>query len=138
MKSLRLLLLAPLLMAFQCEDDIDIQEDLLSDSGIYAGWELVNQSINGLSDMLPAPDMTLEFYPDTNRQDRQGQFNLEEQTESTQGIFILDLTLKTITFKREDKADIVYEYILNSEKDYLTFSFTESHAQFEQGWRKIY
>jgi hypothetical protein len=125
-------------MAFQCEDDINFEEDLLFDSGIYAAWELQDQTVNGVTDLMPPPQMILEFYPDSNVQDNRGEYNLEEPSANTIGIFIMDQTRETITFKREGREDIIYGYILNPAKDYITFTFTESDAQFEQGWRKQY
>ena len=136
MKMLRIFLFAPLLMAFQCEEDVDFEQDSLFESGIYGGWELISQTVNGVTDMTPPPEMILEFYPDNNIQDDRGEYNLEEPSNSTIGIFIMNETLQSITFKRDGKDDIIYGYSINSTKDYLTFTFTESNAQFEQGWRK--
>lgn len=136
MKWLRKLLLVPLLMAFQCDDEINAEEDLLFESGIYAGWELTSQSIDGISDLTPLPETLLEFYPDNNIQDNRGEYNLEELSANIVGVFIMDQTEQTITFKREGISDIIYDYTINSDKDFITFSFTESDAQFEQGWTK--
>ncbi|MDT0608321.1 hypothetical protein [Croceitalea rosinachiae] len=136
MKWLRKLLLVPLLMAFQCDDEINAEEDLLFESGIYAGWQLTSQSIDGISDLTPLPETLLEFYPDNNTQDNRGEYNLEELSANIVGVFIMDQTEQTITFKREGSSDVIYDYTINSDKDFITFSFTESDAQFEQGWTK--
>lgn len=88
--------------------------------------------------MTPSSEMILEFYPDSNTQDNRGEYNLEEPSANTVGIFIMDETEQTITFKREGREDIVYGYIMNPAKDFITFTFTESNAQFEQGWEKRY
>lgn len=138
MKTLRLLLFTPLLMAFQCDKEINAEEDLLFETGIYAGWELDSQTVNGVTDLTPPPEMFLEFYPDDNTQDNKGGYDLEEPSAYTGGIFIMDQTEQTITFKREGKEDLIYGYIIDPAKDYVTFIFTESNAQFEQGWRKRY
>jgi hypothetical protein len=138
MKVLRLFLFAALLMAFQCEDEVNVQEDLLFESGIYGGWELASQTVNGVTDMMPLPEMILEFYPDGNTQDNRGEYNLEEPFANTVGVFIMDQIEQTIAFKREGKEDIVYGYIIHPDKDFITFTFVESNAQFEQGWRKKY
>ncbi len=138
MKFVRLLLFAPLLMAFQCDEEINAEEDLLIDTGIYAGWALTSETVNGVTIMTPTPEMILEFYPDKNTQDNRGSYNMEEPSANTIGTFIMDQTEQTITFKREGKKDIVYNYLINSEKDFITFRFIESDALFENGWRKIY
>ncbi len=103
---------------------------------MYGGWELSSQTVNGITDMTPPPEMILEFYPDNNIQDDRGEYNLEEPSNSTIGIFIMNETQQVITFKRDGKDDIIYGYSINPAKDYITFTFTESNAQFEQGWRK--
>jgi len=125
-------------MAFQCDKEINAEEDLLFESGIYAGWELHSQTVNGVTDLTPPPEMILEFYPDDNTQDNKGEYNLEEPSANTIGIFIMDQTEQTITFKREGREDLIYSYIINPAKDLITFTFTESNAQFEQEWGKRY
>lgn len=138
MKNLKLLLFTPLLMAFQCEEDVNIEQDALFESGIYGGWVFSDQTINGISDMIPPPEMILEFSPDDNIQDDRGAYNLEETANNTVGIFIMNEAQQVITFKREGKDDIIFGYAISPTKDYITFTFTESDAQFEQGWRKSY
>lgn len=125
-------------MAFQCEDDVNFEQDSLFESGIYGGWELSSQTVNGVTDMTPPPEMILEFYPDKNIQDDRGEYNLEEPFDSAIGIFIMNETQQSITFKRDGKDDIVYGYTINSAKDHISFTFTESNAEFEQGWRKSF
>ncbi len=136
MRKLKLLLFAPLLMAFQCEEDVNLEQDALFESGIYGGWELSEQTVNGITDMIPPPEMILEFYPDKNIQDDRGEYNLEETSNNTVGTFIMNEAEQAITFKRQGKDDIIYGYAINPTKDYITFTFTDSNAQFEQGWRK--
>lgn len=138
MKTLRILLFVPLLMAFQCEDDLNIEEDLLFESGIYGGWELSSQTINGISDMMPLPEVILEFYADNNTLDNRGEYNLEEPSVNTVGVFIMDQLEQSITLQKEGGADIIYGYIINPSKDRIRFSFTENNTQVEQGWQKIY
>ena len=138
MRTIRLLLFAPLLMAFQCEDEIDVEEDSLFDTGIYAGWVLDSQTINGVTELTPLPEMILEFYPDNNAQDNKGEYNLEEPSSNTIGIFVMDMTEQKIIFEREGRDNIIYGYSINAAKDYIIFTFSESDAQFEQGWRRLY
>ena len=123
-------------MGFQCDDEINAEEDLLFETGIFATWQLTSQTINGIGELTPLPETFLEFYPDSNTQDNRGEYNLEEPMSNTVGEFIMDLTESTITFKRAGGSDISYAYVMNSSKDLITFTFTESDAQFEQEWTK--
>jgi hypothetical protein len=125
-------------MAFQCDDEINIEQDSLFDSGIFGGWELSSQTINGITDLTPPLEMILEFYPDKNIRDNRGEYNLEEPFNNTIGIFIMNEEQQTITFKDEDIDDIIYGYSIDPAKDNITFTFTESNAQFEQVWQKKY
>jgi hypothetical protein len=125
-------------MAFQCDDEINIEQDSLFDSGIFGGWELSSQTINGITDLTPPLEMILEFYPDKNIRDNRGEYNLEEPFNNTIGIFIMNEEQQTITFKDEDIDDIIYGYSIDPTKDNITFTFTESNAQFEQVWQKKY
>lgn len=125
-------------MAFQCDDEINIEQDTLFESGIYGGWELSSQTINGITDLTPPLEMILEFYPDKNIRDNRGEYNLEEPFNNTIGIFIMNEEQQTITFKDEDIDDIIYGYSIDPTKDNITFTFTESNAQFEQVWQKKY
>lgn len=138
MKIFRILLCAPLLMAFQCDDEPNIEEDMLFESGIYGGWELASQTIDGTLDMTPLSEVILEFYPDADTQDNKGEYNLEEPSANTIGVFIMDELEQSITLQKEGAADIVYSYEITTSEGHITLTFTENNTQVEQGWQKIY
>ena len=74
MKMLRILLIAPLLMAFQCDEDEQLREDELDGTGIYGRWELDSEFIGNISDLLPKCCRFYEFFPDDNPEDQSGLF----------------------------------------------------------------
>jgi hypothetical protein len=126
-------------MAFQCEDNEPAtMDDALLETGIYAAWQLNSQTINGVTLMTPPPEMILEFYPDENREDSRGDFDLEESSSVTYGVFIMDQEKGVITFKRDGKDDLVWDYSISQAKDYITFTYQEGESLMEEGWHKIY
>lgn len=138
MKTLRLLLLAPLLMACPGEDEINIEEDLLFETGIYGGWKLESQTTDGIADNLEMDEIFLEFYPDKNIQDNIGEYELEEPNKNTVGNFVLNESDLAIILLTEGQTDINYDYLINSANTYLTLSFTKNDMNIKQDWRKVY
>ena len=140
MKRFRLLMLAPLLMAFQCGDDefINIEEDLLYESGIFGTWQLSNQTIDGVTALTPTPEIILEFYADSNLDDATGDYNREEPSANIIGVFIVDRLEETITFRQSNKSDIIYGFTINENKDLMTFTYTEGDSQIEEEWIKLF
>lgn len=138
MKKLRLLLFAPLLMAFQCDEVVDITVDQLNNSGIFGGWQLNDQTIAGITNMLPIDYRLFDFYPDSNKNDDQGNFTLEEPSTNLTGTFILNEEELTIIIRRENRDDLIYNYSMNIKKDVLTFSYVESNSEFVETWVKQY
>lgn len=136
MKTLRLLLLALLLMAFQCDEDENFIEDPLFDSGLIGRWELADETINGISDLLPKCCRFFEFNPDDNPEDLEGLFSYSDETGVFEGEFTLDPDNKTIALRRDNRTPVTYSYSLNSAGDYLVFSFSEGDAEFVQGWQR--
>ncbi|MCB0497055.1 MAG: hypothetical protein KDC79_13025 [Cyclobacteriaceae bacterium] len=137
MKKLQILLMASLLTAFQCDEEINVANDTLFDSGIFGTWEILDQTINGVSDMTGACCDFIHFYPDSNQKDSKGNFTFEETSANIDGTFILDQANQTITFQINDRDDLVYEYSINASKDYVSFTFTENNAQIVQGWSML-
>ena len=93
MKYFRIIVFLPLLMAFQCEDDIEIADDNLNDSGLLGTWEIADETVNGLSDMLPICCEFFEFNPDDNKQDFTGLFvYTDSMGDVYDGLFTVDQT----------------------------------------------
>ena len=137
-KYLRFLLLVPLLMAFTCDEDTDINYDNLNELGIFGEWEINSETIDGISDLTAPCCRFIEFLPDGNNEDFSGLFNYSVQpTQSYDGIFTVDPTNQVITFQREGNEEVMYSYTINNSQDTLSFTFTENEAVFEQDWVKI-
>lgn len=125
-------------MAFQCDEEVDVTVDQLYDSGIFGGWQLNDQTVAGITNMLPIDYRLLDFYPDNNKSDNQGNFTLEETSGNLSGTFILNQEEQTIVLKRENRDDMIYNYSMTSEKDILIFSYVESNSEFVETWIKQY
>ena len=138
MKKLKLLLVMPLLMAFQCDDETDLSEDPLIDTGLLGRWEIADETIGGISDLSVKCCRFFEFNPDDNLEDLNGEFFYEDETGVYQGMFSVDSETGTILFRREGRNPATYEYSLNGDQDYLMFTFTDNDADFEQGWSRVY
>ena len=138
MKILRILLLVPFLMAFQCDEDDDFFDDLLIDTGLLGRWEISNEAIGGISDLLPKFGRFYEFEMDDNPDDLQGLFLYEDEFGVYPGVFTVDEANQTIIFQREERAPVTYMYSLDGDLDYLVFTFIEDGATWEQGWIRRY
>lgn len=139
MKYLRILIFIPLLMAFQCEEEIDITEDRLYETGLFGTWEIADETMNGISDMLPKCCIFFEFYGDSNDQDLVGTYTYtDELGDYTNGMFTVDKSKQLIIFDVDGSEQRIYEFALDSFAEYLTFTFTENDIEYEQGWKKIY
>jgi hypothetical protein len=137
MKFLRLLLFVPLLMAFQCEEDIVPIEDQLIETGLLGTWEIVDEQVNGIDDLLPRCCLFMVFETDENVEDLKGLFTYSDDTGDYKGTFTVDPTSQQITFQREDRSPLVYDFSINASMDYLVFSFVEQeNLLFVQGWVK--
>ncbi len=124
-------------MAFQCDNESELSEDNLNESGILGKWEIANETINGISDLLPKCCKFFEFNPDNNNQDLSGLFMfIDDPVENYMGAFTIEEPKQLIIFQREGKENIEYGYSINLSKDYLTLTFTEDNSAFVQGWVK--
>ena len=137
LKIWKVLLLAPLLMAFQCDED-ELIEDDLAQTGLLGRWEIADESMGGISDLSVKCCRFIEFNPDDNPQDLNGSFLYEDETGFYDGVFSVDLSEETILIQRADRTPITYRYSLNNEQDYLMLTFTEEEVDFQQGWSRIY
>lgn len=139
MKLVRFLFLIPFLMAFQCDVQPNIEDDRLFETGFFGRWEIVDESTNGVADLLPKCCLFFEFYPDKNGKDQKGLFDYNDgMSENYEGVFTVDPGKQLITFERAGKQPIVYSYVLNQNQEYLSFQFTEEGEQFTQSWKRIY
>lgn len=139
MKYLKLLLLIPFLMAFQCEEDILPKEDKLYNTDLLGRWEIADETISGIQDLLPKCCEFFEFNIDENGDDLIGDFYYTDSSgTNTYGIFTVDTVNQTITFEQDGKQTIVYNYVLDATKEYLTFSFIQENRAYVQSWVKVY
>ena len=69
MRFLRLLYILPLLTVLQCEDDAPPVPDQLDETGLLGRWEIEDETINGISDLLPKCCKFFEFSPDNIKDD---------------------------------------------------------------------
>lgn len=136
MKSFKILLLAVFLMAFQCEEDILIREDGLVATGILGKWEISNESVNGISDLSVKCCRFLEFREDENEKDLNGNFTYTEYDMLFEGTFTMNPSAQQIIFEQADRETLVYNYAINSSKDFLTFTYSDGDSDFEEGWIK--
>lgn len=134
MKLLRILLIVPLLMAFQCDEDDPLPIDELDGIGIYGRWEIDSEFIGNISDLLPKCCRFYEFFPDDNPEDQMGLWTYTDETGVFNGVFTLNDDDQNILFERENRTPITYGYSLTDAKDYLTFTFVVDGANYEQGY----
>lgn len=139
MKHLKILLLAPLLMAFQCDEDIGFEDDALIGTDLLGRWEIADESRDGISDLSVKCCRFFEFSLDGDPEDLTGRFLYEDGTGGFyEGIFTVDPDRQTILFQRENRDPVTYDYALNEPRDYLSFTYTDDDAQVEEGWKRIY
>ena len=138
MRFLRLLYLLLAVIGLQCEDDAPPVPDLLDKTGLLGKWEIEDETINGISDLLPKCCRFFEFMPDNQKDDLIGLFQFTDETGEYPGIFTVDQANQQIVFQREGRSPVVYDFTINSTQDYLTFSFTEGEdSNHIQGWGKL-
>jgi len=126
-------------MAFQCDDDIDITQDYLYDSGLLGTWEITDETVNGISDMNPKCCIFFEFSPDNNENDLVGIYAYSDELGNYYNDkFIVDPINQLILLDRDNGEQQSYEFTVDNSAEYLTFSFTENGLNFEQDWRKVY
>ena len=136
---LKLLVGVSLLMAFQCDDDIDFSRDRLFHLGFYTTWEYDSETINGISDLSVKCCRYFEFDPDQNLDDMVGNFWFwEDSTNYYQGTFTVDTLNAEVIFDRIDREQIIYGYSMSDSLDYLKFYYVEDSLNIEQGWRRLY
>jgi hypothetical protein len=139
MKYLKLLLLIPFLMSFQCDEDILLKDDELYRTDLLGRWEIADETISGITDLLPKCCKFFEFNINNNGDDLIGDFYYTDSSgTNTNGIFTVDTVNQTITFEQEGKQPVVYNYVLDATKEYLTFSFNQDNKAYVQGWAKVY
>ena len=136
MKLVRILLLVPFLMAFQCDEDTALIEDPLIDTGLLGRWEIADETVNGINDLLPKSGRFFEFNPDDNPDDLQGLFSFTEVGGVYSGVFTVDEVNQTILFQRDERDPVIFVYSINSRQDYLTFTFIEDDVEWVQGWAR--
>ena len=138
-KYLKLLFLFPFLMAFQCEEDILPKEDKLYNTDLLGRWEIADETISGIQDLLPKCCQFFEFNIDENGDDLIGDFNYTDSFGTNiYGIFTVDTVNQTITFEQEGQQPIVYNYMLDTTKEHLSFSFNLDNKAYVQTWTRVY
>ncbi|QBA63254.1 hypothetical protein [Muriicola soli] len=133
MKNLRILLLVPFLMAFQCDEEL-IVIDELDKTGIYGRWEFADEEIDNISDLLPKCCRFYEFLPDDIPEDQSGLWSYTDGFRIYEGVFTVDEVNQTLLFERENRASLTYGYSLYDTNDYLELSFVEDGLNYVQGY----
>jgi hypothetical protein len=138
MKYIKLLLFVPLLMAFQCDDDIEISDDSLNDTSLLGRWEINSEVMNGkIMDLLPKCCKFIEFSTDEKENDLIGMYIYTEDMDAvSSGVFTVNLNSNTIVFEPPNSQIFTYEFMLNNNASELTFNFTENGVNFQQTWIK--
>jgi len=139
MKYLRFLVLAPLLMAFQCESDDPSSFDSLEATGLLGRWEIQDEIINGaISDMIPKCCEFLEFNPDDNIRDSIGFLTYtDSQNIVNTGVFEVDLNNQSILFTDNESDEFAFEFEVDGAQQNLTVDFTEDGTNYTQSWVRI-
>lgn len=141
MKKLRFLVLMPLLMAFQCDDEISHtnENDNLYDTRLLGYWEIVEEVENGdMSDMQPKCCLFVDFLIDSNPDDLQGDYRYTDESGVDDGKFTVNRTENQIIFNNAENEQLIYEYSIYDSGDKLTFTFTENDSEIIQNWTKNY
>ena len=125
MKILRILLIVPFLMAFQCDKEEPLPIDELDGTGIYGRWELTDEVYGNISDLLPKCCEFYEFLPDDIPEDQSGLWSYTDEFGVYEGVFTLDQGNQTILFERENRTPLTIGYSLNDTNDYLELSFLD-------------
>lgn len=137
MRRFSFLLLFVFVGFFGCSNDDSDNSDLLNDTGILGRWEFTDETVNGISDLLPKCCVFFEFEADSNSDDLAGLFQrISESNELVTGEFIIDTNSQTITFNYGNTEQLVYNYELNDATNYLSVSFSEDDLNYVQGWAK--
>lgn len=139
MKYFRLLVIAPILMAFQCESDDPAQFDNLETTGLLGKWEIQDEIINGnISDMIPKCCEFLEFYPDDDITDSKGFLTYtDSQGLVNSGTFEVNLDNQTILFIDNENDEFIFDFSINNSEENLTIDFIEDGTNYTQSWNKI-
>jgi len=125
-------------MAFQCEEELEITEDRLNEIGIFGTWEIADETMNNISDMLPKCCQFFEFYPDNNEEDLMGLFTYTDSMGHIyDGQFTLDQTNQLLILDRMDREQLISGFDLDDSRQYLTLTFSEDNVTYIQGWVKI-
>ena len=138
-KYLKLVLLVPFLMAFQCEGNDPAAFDNLDASGLLGSWEIQDEIINGnISDMIPKCCEFLEFDPDDDITDSKGLLTyIDSQGLVISGTFEVDFDNQTILFIDDDNDEFLFEFSVDDSQNNLTIDFMEDGTNYEQVWARV-
>ncbi|MBU2940806.1 hypothetical protein KO494_14755 [Lacinutrix sp. C3R15] len=139
MKYLRFIILAPFLMAFQCESDDPSSFDNLEATGLLGRWEIQDEIINGsISDMTPKCCEFLEFNLDDNIKDTIGFLTYTDSQDVVNiGVFEVELNNQSIIFTDEESDEFTFEFEVDDVQQNLTLDFTKDGTNYIQTWVKI-
>lgn len=138
-KCLKILLITPFLMAFQCESDDPTPFDNLEEIGLLGRWEIQAEVINrNISDMIPRCCEFLEFETDADIRDYKGLLTYTEaQSLTNNGTFEVDINNQAILFIDNENDAFLFEFSLDESEENLTIDFTENGINVTQSWIKI-
>jgi len=138
-KYLKILFIAPLLMAFQCESDDPAPLDNLEEIGLLGQWEIQDELIyDNISDMIPRCCEFLKFETDDDIRDNKGLLTYtDSQNLTNSGTFEVDINNQTVLFVDNENDEFLFEFSLDESKENLTIDFTEDGINYTQNWSKI-
>lgn len=138
-KYLKLLLIIPFLMAFQCDSEDPAAFDNLESIGLFGRWEIQDEVINGIiSDMIPRCCEFLEFEPDVNIRDNRGLLSYtDSQGLVNTGVFDVDIDHQTVLFIDQENDHFIFNFSLVHSQEILTLNFAENGTNITQSWVRI-
>jgi hypothetical protein len=138
-KYLKLLLIIPFFLAFQCESDDPAPIDNLESFGLFGRWEIQDEVMNGIiSDMIPRCCEFLEFEPDANIGDNKGLLSYtDSQGLVNSGTFDVDIDNQTILFIDNENDEFIFAFSINDSQEILTVDFTGNGTNITQFWARI-
>lgn len=135
MKYFRLLFLVPIVIIFQCASDNPNSFDNLDTTDLLGRWEIQDEIINGISDMIPKCCEFLEFEKDANNTDNKGLLTYTDaQGLVNNGIFEVNLENQTILFIDDDDDEFNFDFNVDNSQENLTINFIEDGNNYTQTW----
>lgn len=136
--QITLLLLISTLLACQPDGNPPASFDNLESIGVLGRWEITDEVMNGVADLLPKCCEFLEFIPNDNIGDYKGFLTYTDSNGfANKGTFEVDIANQTILFIEDDNDEFTFEFTVDDPQANLTIEFTENGADFTQRWIRV-